>query len=346
MYGDNYGYRSGLNGSMVEHLGEIVSRIQVLKNLKKGDVVLDIGSNDGTLLQMYETEGLIRVGIDPTANKFAEHYPQGAVVVSDFFSSSNYFAAVSPKASVVTSISMFYDLPDPIAFAREVADCLTDDGIWVLEQSYLPSMLRTTSYDTVCHEHIEYYGLETISFILASACLRIVDVRFNRINGGSFAVTAVHRASLLQGDPALMEWFLSQEKRMRFDTPQPFRDFESRVFQHRADLRDLIDALKSSGKRIFGLGASTKGNVLLQFCGLGPEQIECIADVNPYKHGRFTPGSRIPIVSEEEARAQKPDYFLVLPWHFRDTIVRREADFLRSGGRLIFPLPEIEIVGA
>lgn len=240
---------------------------------------------------------------------------------------------------------MFYDLPDPIGFSRQVRDCLAADGVWMLEQSYMPSMLRTTSYDTICHEHIEYYSLSTIQRILSEAEMRVIDVRFNRVNGGSFAVTAVRNESRLEGKPELVQWFSAQESRMRFDTLEPFRDFEARVFQHRSDLRELIQTLVGAGNKVMGLGASTKGNVLLQFCGLGPDLISGIADVNPDKHGRVTPGTGIPIISEEEARSQNPDYFLVLPWHFREGIVQREYDFLRRGGGLIFPLPEIEIVG-
>lgn len=346
MYGDNYGYRSGLNASMVEHLGELAARVQRRKPLSEGDVVLDIGSNDGTLLGMYPAEGITRLGIDPTAAKFAEFYPAGTTFVPGFFSADAYFGAVDQRASIITSISMFYDLNDPVGFARQVAACLADDGLWVLEQSYMPSMLRTTSYDTVCHEHLEYYSLENLRWILGQAGLRIIDVRFNRVNGGSFAVTAAHETSKHHADDTLVDWFLAQERRMRFDTPTPFRNFEARVFEHRADLTELIRTLVDSGKTIVGLGASTKGNVLLQFCGFGPDDIAAISDVNPDKHGSYTPGTGIPIVSEDEARAMRPDYFLVLPWHFREGIVRREAEFLRAGGGLIFPLPEIEIVGA
>lgn len=344
MYGDNYGYRSGLNASMVRHLGGMAAKLERQQQLHQGDVVLDIGSNDGTLLAQYATRGLTKIGIDPTAEKFKEFYQPDVSIVSDFFSKEAFFTVSDRPASVVTSVSMFYDLPDPSSFAAQVAECLAEDGVWLLEQSYLPSMLRTSSYDTICHEHLEYYTLETLGAILKNAGLEIMDVRFNRVNGGSFAVEAAHASRAVSQDRNLIEWFISQECRMGFDTPLPFRDFENRVFQHRADLRELIAALKHSGKRVFGLGASTKGNVLLQFCGFTSNDIQCIADVNTYKHGRFTPGTNIPIVSEEQARSHNPDYFLVLPWHFRESIVEREQDFLRRGGGLIFPLPEIEIV--
>jgi hypothetical protein len=241
---------------------------------------------------------------------------------------------------------MFYDLEDPVAFARDVRECLAADGIWHFEQSYMPSMLRFNAYDTVCHEHIEYYSLANVRRILDEAGLRVVDVRFNRINGGSFAVTAAHRDSSIEPRHVLIDWFTAQEDRVGLDTPGPYRAFEERVFQHRLDFVALIRMLREDGARIMGYGASTKGNVLLQFCGFTPDDIEAIAEVNPYKFGRVTPGTGIPIVSEDEMRERRPDYLVVFPWHFRDNIVAREEEYLRGGGRLIFPLPEIEIVGA
>jgi C-methyltransferase-like protein len=245
----------------------------------------------------------------------------------------------------VTSIAMLYDLESPVDFVREVAQVLAPDGIWHFEQSYMPSMLRTTAYDTICHEHLEYYSLGVIGKILDGADLQIVDVVTNGINGGSFAVTAAHRANTaIRPNRAVIDWLLQQEERMGLDTPKPYREFEERVFRHRQDLVRLIGALTGDGKKILGYGASTKGNVLLQFCGFSSREIAAIAEVNSDKYGRVTPGTHIPIISEAEARAMNPDYFLVLPWHFKDGIVRRERDFLMRGGKLIFPFPEIEIV--
>jgi hypothetical protein len=210
----------------------------------------------------------------------------------------------------------------------------------------MPSMLRLNAYDTVCHEHLEYYSLANICRILDEAELRLLDVRFNRVNGGSFAVTAAHQRSHLGANQVLIDWFLGQEERMGLRTPGPFRRFEESVFRHRADLAQLVHALRTDGASIMGYGASTKGNVLLQFCGLTASEVDAIAEVNADKVGRVTPGTNIPIVAEDDMRAVHPDYLLVLPWHFRDGIIEREAEYIRKGGRLIFPLPEIEIVGA
>ncbi|MCC3247231.1 class I SAM-dependent methyltransferase [Methylocystis sp. WRRC1] len=344
MYGENYGYRSGLNQSMVRHLTQKIGNLEKLADLKPGDVVLDIGSNDATSLKAYKTQGLTRIGIDPTGEKFRQYYPDDIKLVPDFFSSKNFEKFGTNRAKVITSIAMFYDLEDPIWFAREIAKALAPDGVWHFEQSYMPSMLRLTSYDTICHEHVEYYSLGVIKTILDAADLQILDVQMNAINGGSFAVTAGHRGAPHKRNLAVIDWLLEQEERMGLHTPRPYRDFEERVFRHREDLRRLLQALKDDGKRVLGYGASTKGNVVLQFCGLGPDLVEAIAEVNPDKFGCFTPGTHIPIISEAEARAMKPDYFLVLPWHFKDGILQREQEYLAGGGKMIFPFPEIEIV--
>jgi hypothetical protein len=344
MYGQNYGYRSGLNQSMVRHLEGKVRSLEALAKLSAGDVVVDIGSNDATLLKAYSTAKLERVGIDPTGAKFAQYYPSDVQLVPDFFSQGKFEQVCSKKASIVTSIAMFYDLDAPVEFARQVAAILKDDGVWHFEQSYMPAMLRTNSYDTVCHEHLEYYSLAVVSWIVEQAGLRVIDVKVNAINGGSFAVTAAKQGSHYTREAATIDWLLEQERRMGLDTPRPFRDFEERVFRHREDLRRLIRSLAREGKKILGYGASTKGNILLQFCGLTPEELPVIAEVNSDKFGRVTPGTHIPIVSEAEARAMKPDFFLVLPWHFKNGILEREKDFLERGGKMIFPFPEIEIV--
>lgn len=345
MYGDNYGYRSGLNQSMVDHLTSKVSYLERLVQLKPGDVVLDIGSNDCTTLKAYKTKGIRRIGIDPTGKKFAEYYPADVTLVPEFFSAKAYQSAETKKARIVTSIAMFYDLDAPIEFAKQIESILADDGIWHFEQSYMPSMLRMSSYDTICHEHLEYYSLGVVKKILDQSGLRLADVVMNAINGGSFAVTAARASNKsVKTNQAVIDWLLEQEDRMGLNTPRPYREFEERVFRHRGDLTRLIRALNADGKKVLGYGASTKGNVVLQFCGLTADDIPAIAEVNPEKFGHVTPGSHIPIISETEAKAMKPDYFLVLPWHFKEGILRREKEYLASGSRFIFPFPEIEIV--
>jgi hypothetical protein len=344
MYGDNYGYRSGLNSSMVSHLTNKIKGLERLAGLKDDDLVIDIGSNDATSLKAYSKK-CNKVGIDPTGLKFKEYYSGEITLIPDFFS-AKIFNQIFPqkKAKIITSIAMFYDLENPKNFVMDILDCLSDDGIWHLEQSYMPSMLRSNAYDTICHEHLEFYSFGVIKNLLNACGLRVVDVQMNSINGGSFAVTACkNNASYISNTPVI-SWMLQQEKDMGLDTPKPYRDFEERVFKHRKNLKELIEALVLDGKKIFGYGASTKGNVLLQFCNFTKEQIPFIAEVNEQKFGCYTPGTKIPIISEKEAKAMNPDYFLVLPWHFKHTILDREKEYLAQGGKFIFPLPEIEIV--
>ncbi|SJZ74367.1 class I SAM-dependent methyltransferase [Sediminibacterium ginsengisoli] len=344
MYGDNYGYRSGLNASMVKHLQHKIRTLEKLVSPGDSDLVIDIGSNDATSLKAYSGH-FRKVGIDPTGKKFKQYYTEDITLIPDFFTAGK-FNELFPddKAKIITSIAMFYDLERPLDFVRDIASCLHDEGVWHFEQSYMPSMLRTNSYDTVCHEHIEYYSLRVVERMLKQSGLRIVDVQLNGINGGSFAVTACKMDAPFKSNLPVINWLLKQEDQLELDTIKPYLEFQERAVKHRQNLVELIDALVADGKRVFGYGASTKGNVLLQYCGFTAKQIPYIAEVNYEKFNCYTPGTHIPIISEDEAKAMKPDYFLVLPWHFRENILVREKDFLENGGKLIFPLPEIEII--
>lgn len=347
LYGDNYGYRSGLNASMLQHLKRTAHRLERLAGLSSGDVVLDIGANDGSLLRSYQTPGLVHVGIDPTIAKFREFYADDVdtVCVADFFNAANFDAVSSRRASVVTSIAMFYDLEDPVAFARDIRHCLAPEGLWHFEQSYMPWMLRSGAYDTICHEHLEYYSLTTIKRILDEAGMRIVDVATNAVNGGSISVTAARDDSSWETVSIIPAWLLEEERRSGVSSVATWAAFAETVRSRQADLLELLTALRDSGKTVMGLGASTKGNVLLQTTGITPELVSVIGDVNPYKFGRFMPGTGIPIVSEADVLAMEPHYLLVLPWHFRETFMVTLEPFLSRGGRLIFPLPDIEVVG-
>lgn len=344
MYGMNYGYRSGLNSSMVAHLKEKAARLQKLNPLVPGDLVLDVGSNDGTSLSFYPAE-MTRVGMDPTIVKFGKFYRPGIHAIPDFFSAESFRTKYgNRKAKIISSIAMFYDLEEPMKFVRDIAGVLADDGVWHFEQSYMPLMLERNAYDTVCHEHVEYYALHQVKWMTDRCGLRIIDVELNDINGGSFAVTVCKDSAPHPSKVSVVEKLLESEKGAGINTTAPFEEFRERILKHRDELRALVDKLLTRGCSIMGYGASTKGNVLLQFCGFTEKEISAIADVNPDKWGAFTPGTRIPIISETDARAKKPDYFLVLPWHFKSNLISRERGFLESGGKMIFPLPTIEIV--
>lgn len=345
LYGENYGYRSGLNVSMVKHLEQKIRTIEQYVKPETSDLVVDIGSNDATSLKAYRGK-FRKVGIDPTGNKFKEFYTNDIILLPDFFSGETFFSAFNKndRAKIITSIAMFYDLEEPKRFIMDIESVLADDGVWHFEQSYMPSMLRTNSYDTICHEHLEFYSFKVVKEMLEDCSMRVIDVQMNAINGGSFAVTACKAKAQYKSNLPVIKWMLKQESDMGLDTPKPYRDFEERVFRHRKSLRELIEALVDDGKTIIGYGASTKGNVLLQFCGLTSRHIPYIAEVNQEKFGSYTQGTNIPIISEKEAKAMNPDYLLVLPWHFKHTILDREKEYIRNGGKFIFPLPEIEII--
>lgn len=344
MYGDNYGYRSGLNSSMVKHLQQKVRTLELLAKPSDKDLVIDIGSNDATSLKAY-SGNFQKIGIDPTGKKFIEFYNNEISLIPDFFSAKVFNEKFpNKKAKIITSIAMFYDLENPNEFVKDIASVLAEDGIWHFEQSYMPSMLRTNSYDTICHEHLEFYSFKVVKNLLELEGLRIIDVQMNAINGGSFAITACKNLAKYKSNSPVIKWMLKQEEDLGLDTPKPYRDFEERVYKHKNNLVDLINALVNDGKKVIGYGASTKGNVLIQFCNFNTKQIPFIAEVNPDKFGSFTPGTNIPIISEKEAREMNPDYFIVFPWHFKEGILEREKDFRAKGGKFIFPLPEIEIV--
>ncbi len=346
MYGQNYGYRSGLNASMVDHLRTKVDYVSRFVERRTNDVILDIGSNDGTLLANFEENSATLIGIDPTAAKFRQYYRPDIQVAERFFAADTFFnLSGGRKARLIFSIAMFYDLEDPRRFVHDIAASLADDGVWHFEQSYLPAMLAANSYDTVCHEHLEYYSMRQIDFLLADAGLKVVDVLENDVNGGSFAVTAARIGSPVAERRDRVLAFRQREHALGLEGLQIYSAFSRRVREHRDGLLGFFAESRRAGKRIVGYGASTKGNVLLQYCRLTEAQLPMIAEVNPDKFGRFTPGTLIPIVSEDEAKASDPDALFVLPWHFREHITRRESTWLAAGKQLIFPLPTFSVVG-
>ena len=339
-----YWYRSGTNATMTNHLRGIAQEASELLGQSTARV-LDIGCNDGTLLAAYP-KTFTKFGIDPS--DLANEVPPDITVIHDLFPSEDLFHALDGKqCDVVTSIAMFYDLEDPIAFARAIKRVLSPEGIWCVEMSYMPTMLQMTSYDTICHEHLEYYSLAVLEHIMRESGLKLVNVSLNNINGGSIRCWATHvenRKYRRDAFTANIKRMRQQEFDLELDTDKPYRNFQERVNVHKQELLSLLRKLRGESKRIHAYGASTKGNTILQWCGIDSRLVDCAADRNPDKFGARTLGSDIPIVSEEESRKAKPDYYLVLPWHFRDEFVEREKALLAAGVGMIFPLPTIEIV--
>ena len=345
LYGNLYGYRSGLNRSMVNHLHGIVKIILSKVAIKPEDLIIDVGSNDGTLLGAYPHRGLALIGVDPLGEKMRKYYPAHIRLITDFFGGKVLKKHLgSRKAKVITSIAMFYDLESPLTFMRQIYELLADDGVWVFEQSYMPAMLAMNSYDTICHEHLEYYRLKQIKWMTDLVGLKIINIEFNQANGGSFLVMAAKQSAHYPQAHSRINQILKSEEASGLGTLKPYQAFRRRVFKHKKEFRAQIKKLNKSGKKVFGYGASTKGNVILQFCEFRQKDIPFIAEVNADKFGSYTPGTLIPIISENAARAMKPDYFVVLPWHFRSNIIAREKSFLKNKGRLLFPLPKPEVV--
>jgi hypothetical protein len=342
----SYWYRSGINRTMTENLHGIAQTAEQLVGLQSGDLVVDIGCNDGTLLDGYQTAGLRYLGFDPSdVGRYAVE--KGYDVVRDFYS----YAALNrarpdQRAKVITSIAMFYDLEEPRTFVADVAHALAADGLWVMELHYLPLMLEMNSFDAIVHEHLEYYSLAVIEQLISEAGLETVRAELNDINGGSIRLF-IARAGGIEISPedeAATQALRIREFELALDSPEPYERFRAHSEKVRDDLSELCRRLAADGKSIHVYGASTKGNTILQYADIDSSVIPYAADRNPDKWGSETIATRIPIISEEESRAMKPDYYLVLPWHFLDEFLEREREFLDDGGRFIVPLPEVRIV--
>jgi hypothetical protein len=345
LYGDSYGYESHLNSSMVKHLQQKARTLErmYLIDIEK-PVVVDIASNDGTLLSGYQGPNIQKIGIDPLISVLSDHYPKNCKKVSTFFSSQEYWKSHNSEAHLVTSLSVIYDLEDPVNFARQVFEILSEEGIWHFEQSYLPLMLQTNSYDTICHEHLLYLSLHNIVNILEMSGFKLKEVSINSVNGGSISVTAIKTKLNLPLSP-FAEFLMNQEKNSGIIDGSKVKAFLETYKTHSADLKDLISSYKSSGYDVVGFGASTKGNSLIQLLRLDANDIRVIGEINPRKFGKQTPGSSIPIVAEEEIirSTNNKTVAVVFPWHFRENLLSSLEAYFSLGGKLLFPLPQIEV---
>lgn len=333
-----YWYMSGVNASMKQALKSIVEEaLRRTKTLQAGDIVVDIASNDGTLLSFYP-DHLFRIGIDPAKNIRPKNCN---LHINTYFGAEAYIAHMQErKAKIVTSIAMFYDLEDPIQFAKDVSAILDPEGIWIIELSYLPTMLERNSFDTICAEHLEYYSLCSIEYILKRAGMEVEDVALNDVNGGSFRLYIRHKGKAIETQ-AVKE-IRQKEQEYNLTEPSTYRSFASRVEKNKQEMIAFLQEQKKIGKKVIGYGASTKGNTILAHYGIGPDLLSFVADRNPIKWGRQTV-TRIPIISEEEARAMNPDYFLAFPYHFMKEFLQRESEFLQAGGKFISPIPQLTV---
>ncbi len=337
-----YWYRSGTNATMRNHLKGITDAVTgIIK--KENAAVLDIGCNDGTLLSYYPA-AFEKYGCDPSD---VAQEVKIAKVVQDIFPSEQLFKLLEGKQlDIITSIAMFYDLESPVDFVKGIKRFLSPDGVWVFEMSYMPRMLELDSYDTICHEHLEFYSLAVLEKICALGGMKIFKIAFNEINGGSIRCYATHKEYAGYNEKnnySLINEIRQKEFDLELDTDKPYAAFQKRIEKLQKKLHALLVGLKKKGKKVHVYGASTKGNTILQWCGIDNSLVECAAERNPDKYGASTLGTNIPIISEAESRAMNPDYYLVLPWHFRDEFLEREKEALEKGTGFIFPVPQVEI---
>jgi len=369
MYGQ-YWYRSGINESMRKQLKEITEEITGRIKYKKNDIWLDIACNDGTMFDFIPND-FVKIGIDPADNTFLEIASKKAIIVQDFFSKrcydlaienqrffslENKVTAVEPfqKAKVITVIAMFYDLDNPYSFLDDINEVLDDDGLLVMQMSYTPLMLEQLAFDNICHEHVYYYNLNALSTLLSKKDLKVVDCSINDTNGGSFRIYIQKEKANIKsfGTAPLrdvcnyrVDSILSIEDNIDFYGIEPnWKMFAHNLNNLKIQTTEFIKEEKAKGKTIYGYGASTKGNTLLQYFNLDSSLITAIAERSPAKFGLKTVGANIPIISEEEMRKANPDYLLILPWHFIDVFVEREKELLENGCKFIVPCPKFEII--
>jgi len=345
MYARFYWYRSGVTDTMKKALRDITEKIEAMMDLKAGDVVLDIGSNDGTLLRTYQVQGLVKVGVEPARNLEAEGRKGLDYFLGDFWSLESYRKAVQGKAKVITAIGMFYDMEDPNQFIRDAAAVLRDDGVFIAQLMCLKNMLDTNDVGNICHEHLEFYSLSSLEYLFARNELEIIDIEHNEVNGGSYRIYARLKGgttTALAGAAERVRRYRDSEKNL--SSKQAHLDFFHRIESNKRRCVEFIQSEVAKGKKVWIYGASTKGNTILQYFGLDGRWIQGASERSPEKWGKLTVGTHIPIYSEDEARRAAPDYFLVLPYAFFDEFYAREHEWRAKGGTFLVPLPEFRVV--
>jgi hypothetical protein len=340
MYGENYGYRSGLNSSMVKHLESIVAEVINIAEISETDLVVDIGSNDGTLLGFYP-DNVRKIGIDPSGAKFEKFYKPNIEKHFDFFDFNTVGELnIRGNCKAITSLSMLYDVPRPTDFVMGIKEALQPDGLWIFEQSYLLSMIKANAYDTICHEHLEYYSLTALDNILKKCGLKITDARLTGTNGGSILIVAAHESSEHKINYEALSRLFREEQALDVKSPALYHQFFEKINHHRLALIETVEGLKREARPLYLIGASTKGNTLINYSGFTSSDFLCAAEVNEFKFGKFMPGSAIPICNERELEFLPNSVGLVLPWHFKDFFIKKplkNVDFL-------FPLPDIKLI--
>lgn len=343
MYGLNYGYKTSVSKLMVNHLREKIKKLERFGILNQKSQILDIGSNDGTFLNFFSNkkEEFNLYGMDPSASAFLSNYKKDIKVFIDFFNKNSVeknFLNKDIKFSLISSYAMFYDIEDPNVFCKYIDKILDKNGVWTLEFSYFPLLLKNLTYDQICHEHCIYYTLTAFNKILSKNNLKIIDFNLNEINGGSIEVFCAKKNSKFKSKLGKIKNLIEEEKKI---SDKDFDKFNLRIENSK---KNLLLFLENNKKNVIGYGASTKGNVILNYCGVTNKDIRYICDANPKKINKYTPGSFIKIVTKEKMRKLKPKYLLVLIWSFRAEVIKQEEKYIKNGGKLIFPLPIFHII--
>ncbi len=343
LYGPDYGYRTGINKTMTDHVKKITKNLAKKTSLKKNDLVLDIASNDGTLLNSYK-RNIIKFGVDPVLNKYKKNYKKIRYSISSFFSASKVKEKTKKKFKIISALSVFYDLLNPNKFLKDVKTLLLPEGIFLLEFADLASIIKNKMFDTICHEHLEYYSSKVIIDLVKKNELRVFDIKQNFINGSSKQYYICHKNSKIKSNSKIIKKILIDESKLKLNKVKTFKEFIQKINFLKTRLNNKIKYIKRNNQNIHCYGASTKGNVLLQYFNINNKKISFAAERNKNKYGLVTPGSKIKIISEENSRKMQPDYYLVLPWHFKKEILKREKNILRKGTKFIFPLPNFRII--
>ena len=344
LYSGDYGYRTGINQTMTNHVKDIVKQATKIAHPKKHDYVMDIASNDATLLNFYSSN-LTRVGVDPLVNKYKKFYIKVDYKISDFFSYKVLKKKkIKKKFKIISALSMFYDLKAPDLFVKDIKKSLHQEGVFILEHADLLSIVKNCLFDTICHEHLEYYSSKIIINLMKKNSLRVFNIKSNDINGGSMCYFICHNDAKYKSNKNRIKKILIDEKKFKLESKITFVKFFSRINQIGKKLNNLIGKINLKEQKIHGYGASTKGNVLLQYFNISNKSVKFISDRNPLKFGLFTPGTKIKIISEKKSRTMFPNYYLVLPWHFKREILLREKKIRSKGTKFIFPLPNLKVL--
>ena len=343
LYGPDYGYRTGINKTMRNHVKKITKSLSKKTSLKKNDHVLDIASNDGSLLNYYNKK-IVKCGIDPILKKYKNNYKDIKYAIPSFFSASKIKTKTKRKFKIITALSVFYDAEDPNKFLSDVKELLMPNGVFLLEFADLASILKFKMFDTICHEHLEYYSSKVIINLTNQNGLKVFDIKENKINGGSKQYFICLKDSKIPIKNKLIKKVLKSENKFKLNKTSTFKKLFKNINKLKKDLNLLIKSIKNKNQNVHGYGASTKGNVILQYFNIDNNKINYIAERNKNKYGLFTPGTNIKIISEKTSRDLRPHYYLVLPWHFKNEILKREKNIIKKGIKFIFPLPKLEII--